>query len=194
MPAVATARYALNNSPYYGDICAHWQIGEKWLLCVVDGLGHGEEAEKAARAAIDYVDLHRGQPLQEIFTGGDAALRHTRGVVMGIAEVDPVSGSVTYAGIGNIRIVVFGDKLLHLSNRYSILGAGIKAPPLEAAPYRKGDLVVMYTDGIKENVDLLRYNPGMNGDIQKLAEAILEDYGVTTDDAAVLVFREEVTA
>jgi len=52
----------------------------------------------------------------------------------------------------------------------------------------------MYTDGISENVDLLRYNPGMNRDIQKLAEAILEDYGLTTDDAAVLVFREEVTA
>ena len=52
----------------------------------------------------------------------------------------------------------------------------------------------MYTDGIKENIDLRRYNLGMNRDVQKLAEAILKDYGLTTDGAAVLVFREEVTA
>ena len=42
---VAIAKRALNDDPYCGDECSYWKTDKKTVLCVADGLGHGEHAE-----------------------------------------------------------------------------------------------------------------------------------------------------
>jgi len=52
-----------------------------------------------------------------------------------------------------------------------------------------GDLVIMFTDGIKELIALSRYDEELRADGALLAEKIIEDWGKETDDAAVLIYR-----
>ena len=47
----AMAKLSLCGDPYCGHETACWKRGGKITLCIVDGLGHGEHAEKAAKAA-----------------------------------------------------------------------------------------------------------------------------------------------
>jgi len=179
--------------PHCGDQAAAWKSGQKTTLCMIDGLGHGKWAEKAAIAALDFIKWRRSKPLPEIFAGCDKALYKTRGVAMGIAVVDAAAGTLTYAGIGNTRAMIAGTdpdggRTHRFSSNYGIIGGGYKTLTPETMPFEAGDLLIMYTDGLPELVDMAKYDGDFRADPDRLAERILADYGRKTDDAAVLVF------
>lgn len=188
---VGIAKHALGGDVYNGDQCACWRRGSRITLCVVDGLGRGLYAEQAAKAAVAYVAGHLGEPLADIFAGCDAALRRTRGAAMGIGVVDADAQSVTYAGINNTVCMVAGDKTVHLRGSPGIVGGRFRHLTPETVPLAVGDLVVLYTDGLKTNIQLSGYPDLAHADVQTLAERILQDWGREDDDAAVLVFRYE---
>ena len=185
---VAIAQRAFLDDPHNGDQCAYWQSGPNIMLCVVDGLGHGKDAEDAAKAAVDYVGSHLSDPLPAIFAGCDSAIRHTRGVAMGLAVINEDTETLTFAGIGNTRLLIIGKKRVALSSDPGIVGGGYKAIYPETQPKISGDLVVMYTDGLQERTDMSDYGATLVADIQLLAERLLKDWGGETDDAAVLIF------
>jgi len=60
---VGIAKRALDDDPYCGDECGARESNGKIILCIADGLGHGEFAERAARAAVDYVLKHHSEPI-----------------------------------------------------------------------------------------------------------------------------------
>jgi len=191
---LAITKRAFLGETHCGDECAYWQESSKVTLCIVDGLGHGEHAERAAKAAVEYIAGHLGEPLADIFAGCNRAIRRTRGVAMGIAVVDEDAETLTYAGIGNTRAVIVQSarSLVCLSSNYGIVGGGYRKLTVETVDLHPGDLVILASDGIKERCDLLAYGDALRGDVQQLAERILHDWGRETDDAAVLVFRSEV--
>jgi len=229
MPVTIAKRAFPGDPQHCGDECAYWHSGGKTTLCVVDGLGHGEQAQRAAQAAVDYVAHHLAQPLVDIFAGCDLALRRTRGVAMGIAVIivgggkdedeneNKDAGTLTYAGIGNTRAMIVRSEhpivqlddnydivrrasniqhpvpstVVRLSSNYGIVGGGYGRLSPETAPLGPGDLVVLYTDGIPELMDILDYDAALRADVGQLAEKILQDWGRGTDDAAVLVFKSE---
>ncbi len=194
---VAIAKRALNHDPYCGDECGYWQSGSKTTLCVVDGLGHGEHAESAAKAAVQYVGHHLAQSLDDLFAGSNQALRNTRGVAMGTTVIDEDAGTLTYAGIGNTRALIVGEphsentdgRTVILSSNYGIVGGGYKTLSSETVPLRAGDLVILYTDGVEETIGVSGYDDALRANLQRLAERIIQDWGCETDDAAVLIFR-----
>jgi len=177
--------------PHCGDDAGCWQSGAKVVLCVVDGLGHGKGAEQAAKAAMEFVGRHYYEPLLEIFTCCDKALRHTRGVAMGIAVVDTEAAALSYAGIGNIRAIVMvaGQKKVSLTNNYGIVGGGYRKLTSETVPFTAGEVLILATDGIRENIDVSGCEDSLKADVQRLAEKIVQDWANKTDDIAVLVFR-----
>jgi len=185
---IATVKHALDNAPYCGDECGYWEYGAKTTLCIVDGLGHGKDAEIAAKAAVNYIACHRSESLQEIFTGCDRELRGTRGAAMGIAVIDEKKGELTYAGIGNTRVIVENSKTFRLDSDYGIIGGGFKKLIPETLAIGKGALVIMFTDGVEELVDISRYDL-ISGDVYELAEKIITDWRIERDDAAVMVYR-----
>ena len=183
------AQHALNGNRHCGDQGGYWQNDGKTTLCMIDGLGHGEYAEIAAKAALDYVADHRSEPLRDIFAGCDSAIRHTRGTAMGIAVVDKDAGSLTYVGVGNTRAMIVGEKTLRLRSSQGIVGGGYRTLLPETVPLEAGDLVFMFTDGLPEALDVSGYDGALRTDLPRLAQKILQDWRRKTDDAMVLVSR-----
>ena len=79
------------------------------LLLVVDGLGHGLGAATAAQEAIRIFRSNSQHSPARIVEAAHAALRSTRGAVIGIAEIDLSQKLVRYAGVGNISGVIVSD-------------------------------------------------------------------------------------
>jgi len=197
---VGAAGRPLKGDSHCGDQFGHWRRGKRTTLCVVDGLGHGEYAQKAAKAAIEYVAYHLSRPLPEIFSGCNREISNTRGVAMAIAVIDEDEQTLTYAGVGNTRAMIVRNeltgetksKVLHLMSSYGIVGGGYKSLLPETVRFGLGDLVAMFTDGVEDMIDLSGYDEVLRTDVQILAERLIEDWGRDTDDAAVLIFTSEV--
>ena len=189
--SIAMAKRSYFNDPHCGDETSYWQAGSSVMLCVVDGLGHGEHAETAAKAAIAYVGDHLSESLPDIFAGCDAALRSTRGAVMGITVIDRAASTLTYAGIGNTQIRIIGEAAGRVGSDSGIIGGGYRRLSPRTVPIAPGELVIMFTDGVANRLDVSTYDGSVQSDLQQLADRIIEDWARKTDDAAVLIFRYE---
>lgn len=162
------------------------------LLAAVDGIGHGEEAANAAKAATSILKAGTNEPVISLVGQCHEKLRPTRGVVMSLASIDISHGMMTWLGIGNVKGVLMradarnGNGPETLLLRGGVVGAQL--PPLQATvlPISRGDTVYFVTDGVRsEFVDSLttRENP------QRAADRILDQFRSGNDDALVLVAR-----
>lgn len=172
-----------------GDVCACWEQEQKLYLFLADGLGHGEFARFAALAALASVRQHPPAPLPTIFAQCDRDIQETRGVAMGLAVIDPATQTATFCGVGNIRVLLLGDRPRHFSCSYGIVGAGFKSLAMETLAFAPGDHLILSSDGILEHFMAPDPRPGQPWSARTLAEAILAEWGIATDDAAVLVCR-----
>lgn len=197
MPRTSEYEYAVAGRPLRGerqsgDAALVQAVDGGVLVAVVDGLGHGDEAAAAAKAAIAVLREHAGEPLAALVQRCHGRLRLTRGVAMVLAAVDSATGQLHWIGIGNVEAVLFAarqdpsrDKLW-LTNRCGVVGYRLPAVNTRSAPIHPGDLLVVATDGIDEG---FACDAGCDGTPGDLARAILERHGKASDDALVLVLR-----
>lgn len=185
---VAVASRPIGGATANGDGWLVREDGGRLLIALADGLGHGEEAARAAQKAVAYIEQHRRQSLTEIMQGCNEEVRDTRGIVLGLARLDPKAGTLTYAGIGNTGIRVTARATARPISLSGIVGYTVRKVREESFPCAPGDLIVMYTDGISERFDaddLLRHEQ----DLVKLVETILSEFGRENDDATVIAVR-----
>ena len=185
----AMAKRSYRGNPHCGDEYACWEEAGKTTLCIIDGLGHGEHAEAAAKAALHYVGEHLSESLDQIFSGCDDEILHTRGVAMGIAVIDQQQATLIYGGIGNTVARIMGGDAMRFTSDPGIVGGGYKRFSPQPARLSLGQLVVMYTDGIADKLDISGYGADIQDDLSKLAAAIIADCGQDTDDCAVMIYR-----
>ena len=146
---------------------------------------------------MDYVGGHLDASLEQLFAGCDQALRHTRGVAMGVVVADLDARTATHAGIGNTRAVLVSRSTsteVRLTSNPGIVGGGYKRLSPQSLTVEAGDLLLLYTDGVPEFIDLDHLGDALRSDVQALADRILQEWALETDDAGVLVLRfEDVT-
>jgi len=162
------------------------------LIAAIDGLGHGEEAANAAKAATAVLRQEVNSPIISTVERCHEKLRTTRGVVMSLASVDPVHGMMTWLGVGNVQGVLMrccpkgGTAKEILLLRGGVVGGQLPALQAAVLPVFKGDTLVFVTDGVRsEFVESLTTLESP----QRAAERILKRYQSGTDDALVLVAR-----
>jgi phosphoserine phosphatase RsbX len=177
------------------------QSGDRHLICsrqdgilvaAVDGLGHGDSAAAAAKAATSIIEKHADEPIISLMRLCDEELRFTRGVVLSLASIDVPHGMMTWLGVGNIQGVLVrpgvqtGNVQEVLMLRGGVVGAQL--PPLQAAvlSVSPGDTLVFATDGVRDQ--FMQSLLGMESP-QRAADRILERYYTGNDDALVLVVR-----
>ena len=172
-----------------GDLALVKPFPRGVLGAVIDGLGHGPEAARAARAARKTLGDGAGQTVERLLQRSHVRLARTRGAVMSVACFDS-GGTMTWLGVGNVE-----GRLLRLEDGVTWealpLFAGIvgyRMPPLQSIslPLRRGDVVILATDGIRSDFAAPK-NPSASA--EAIARRILDEDGIDTDDALVLVAR-----
>ena len=161
-----------------------------FLLALVDGVGHGTEAARAAEIAVAVLERDPQAQVTVLLTRCHESLRPTRGAAMTIASFDLASHESTWAGVGNVEALLFRADPAQGSRVWSpvlvggILGSGrprIVESRTRVSPH---DTLVFVTDGIDKPF-LHTVDPG--GPPQITANRILRECSTATDDAVVLI-------
>jgi anti-sigma regulatory factor (Ser/Thr protein kinase) len=183
----AAVSVAKPGEPVCGDAwSAHVDAGGRTLF-MVDGLGHGSEAALAANEAVRQFQRSRGAAPQEIVHAVHGALRPTRGGAVAVARIHWGSGSIEFAGLGNIAAAVVGAGAPPRRMVSHNGTAGHSARKIQAFHYPAGDgVVVLHSDGIGSRWTLDRY-PGLAVAHPMLIAGVLyRDHARGRDDATVL--------
>jgi phosphoserine phosphatase RsbX len=186
------AKFVLPGQGESGDhhlVCCN-RIGV--LIAAIDGIGHGEEAANAAKAAVAILKAAADEPVISMLERCHEGLRTTRGVVVSLASIDPEHGMMTWLGVGNVQGVLMRDGAKNGCVQETLLlrggVVGSQMPALQAAvlPIAKGDTLVFVTDGIRGE-----FAEGLSAleSPQRAADKILKRYCRGNDDALVLVAR-----
>jgi hypothetical protein len=184
---IGIARAAFNAADLCGDLAAAWSRDGHHVLALADGLGHGADAFAAADQAIGYIGRNLSEEPLALFHGMNLALGPTRGAAVGVAAVDAKAARLTYAAVGNTRAAIFGWRTVRLDGFSGIVGGGYRRLASQTTPFRAGDHLVMWTDGVDERLalDLSETNGGDTAD--GVAGTLLDRFAIGNDDACVLV-------
>ena len=175
-----------------GDLHLVQAFEQGALLAVVDGLGQGEEAAVAARAAVHIFAEHAAEPVIPLVQRCHGALAQTRGVVATLASINARDRTVTWLGVGNVEgRRIRADQRASYPTESVLLRSGFlgyQLPALQAnvAPLGAGDLLVLATDGVGPDF-AVEARPAHSPRV--IADRIVERCFKGSDDALVLVAR-----
>lgn len=175
-----------------GDLHVIKSFDHGVLLAVIDGLGHGDEATAAARAAAEILEQNAHGSIISLIRLCHAALTQTRGAVMTVASLNALENTVTWLGVGNVegRLLRVDDGNSHpcesVLMRKGLVGLQLPALQAGVLTLAAGDLLIFATDGIHAG-----FEQGCNraGPPQQIAEHILKQHFKGTDDGLVLTAR-----
>jgi anti-sigma regulatory factor (Ser/Thr protein kinase) len=176
--------------------------GRTLTLALVDGLGHGPLAAQAAAAALAAFAARPADAPAGIVAAMHAALRHTRGAAVGVAQLgDPTPCHVRFAGLGNIAglAAAGGGEVRRLVSIAGITGHGDAARRIRefTVELPTPPTVALHSDGIASSgwpaasVPPWPLLPGIHPAVA--AALLCRDHARRTDDAAVLVGRLAVS-
>jgi anti-sigma regulatory factor (Ser/Thr protein kinase) len=183
---VATRSYRF--LPENGDAFLIKQWERYALVGVIDGLGHGQFAQRAAQTARQYLEHHYDQPLDSLFRGVGRACRATRGVVMALARFDLDRQKLTLASVGDIEVRLIGNpERFNFTVRRGIVGLNAPNPVPSEHPWTSNTLLVMHSDGLRTRWTWDEFSDVARAAPQVIARRLLEKLGKLDDDATVLV-------
>lgn len=189
---IGISQHSLHDDPACGDVWSLAIDGPRISVLVIDGLGHGEDAEVAARAGEVEFQRRPFDSAEQIFDDMHHAMRGTRGGAAAVVQFDAGSGGLRFVGIGNIgATLIEGDKTRGLVSHPGIVGLQFrKAQAFEHAG-AQGQLLVMFSDGLQSRWNLRDY-PGLIYRHPAIIAAVLHrDFCRGRDDVTVLVITLE---
>lgn len=173
-----------------GDAWTYRQDGDRTVLMLVDGLGHGWQAAEAAQEAVSTFRKCGDRPPREILERLHDSLKKTRGAAAGIAEIRSSEKTITYAGVGNTVAVVLGTRVSRtfVSHNGTL---GLAAPRIQEfrADWPEGGILVMHSDGLQSKWDLSSYSGLLARHSAVIAGALFRDFRRQRDDASVVVVK-----
>lgn len=173
-----------------GDSWGVEQQRGRCLIMLVDGLGHGPEAARAAQAAVRTLRENSTHPPLRLVEAAHTALRGTRGAALAVAELE-FSRSVKFAGIGNIAgVILNGEQKSHFTSYNGIVGHKYATIRDFVYSWSHEALMILHSDGLGSRWDLEVY-PGLSGRHPSLIAGVLyRDFQRGYDDVTVLVIKE----
>src|SRR5436190_24192202 len=175
-----------------GDLHLVKPLVDGALVAVVDGLGHGDEAIAVAKIAVKILDDQADQSVITLVKLCHDALIETRGVVLTLASFNTLDATMSWLSVGNVAgFFLRADTKAMPPSETALLRGGVvgyQLPPLRASviAVAPGDLLILYTDGIRNGFD-----PSIliGGSPQKIADRVMSQHFKGNDDGLVLVVR-----
>ncbi len=178
--------------------------GDGWLLeasgdyrtvMVVDGLGHGPNAARAARAATEAFATHPSATPGALMKICHGALAATRGAAGAVARIAPAKKHGSFAGVGNItgRVETTGERR-QLVSHSGTLGHVMRRVQEFEFDFPAGALLILHSDGLATRWSSEDY-PGLLGKHAGLIAGVLyRDHNRGTDDVTVVVLKNSAHA
>ncbi|MGQ0680319.1 MAG: SpoIIE family protein phosphatase [Actinomycetota bacterium] len=188
----AVVSKALPGEDNSGDLGFVQTIPGGAVIAVIDGLGHGPEAAKAAERAMFTVRDCAAEALERIMTECHEALKGTRGAVITLVRVDQLQDRLTWFGVGNVEGRIWpADPSHNLLRQAPPLRGGVighNLPPLipSSTSISRGDIVIITTDGVDNSFN---EEFRLEGTAQQIADDLMDRYWTAKDDALILVAR-----
>jgi anti-sigma regulatory factor (Ser/Thr protein kinase) len=187
-----------------GVVCVpqagEWNCGDAWSVIrtsdglqavVVDGLGHGVEAARAADEALRVVRECKGWPPARTIEAAHGPLRSTRGAAIAVAEIVASQRIVRFAGVGNISGTIVargGSKSLTSYN--GTVGVALRKVREFTYAWSDDSCLVMHSDGLTSRARTDAY-PGLAERHPAIVAGVLfRDAYRGRDDATVLAVRQ----
>ncbi len=176
-----------------GDAFVVKRWAESALVGIIDGLGHGQFAHRAAQAARQYVEGHFDRPLDQIFRGVGRACRATRGVVMALARFDWERGRLAFASVGNIEVRIFPhSEPFHFFIRRGVIGLNAPNAVVTEHPWLPEHMLVLHSDGLRTRWGWKDFPRLADQPATTLAREFLRLLAKEEDDATVIVVKNVI--
>ncbi|HEY5675771.1 MAG TPA: ATP-binding protein [Myxococcales bacterium] len=190
---IGAACQPLQSEHACGDAWACRAAAARTRLLVVDGLGHGPLAASAAQVALQAFAGTDALPGPEAVVHAlHAALRPTRGAALAVAELDMVSRTLRFCGVGNIAGLLQDPASAGrgLVSHNGIGGHEARRIQEFSARWPAGGILVLHSDGITSHWTL-KGDSGLrarHGGV--IAGVLFRDFRRASDDATVVVLKE----
>src|SRR5262245_54771719 len=170
-----------------GDAWMVAQQAECCLVLVAEGLGDGPAAADAAQAVVQACRQHSTRTPEELLAIAHAAAQGTRGVAVGLAQIDTAAQVIRFAGVGNIAGVVWtATESRGLASHNGIVGHDMSRRQAFTYPWSPDAVVVLHSDGLQTRWRLDAY-PGLARRHPSLIAGVLyRDFSRQRDDVTVL--------
>lgn len=160
------------------------------LAMLVDGLGHGPDAARAADEAVRVARAAAALPPARIIEAAHGALLPTRGAALAVAEIVPSERIVRYAGIGNISgVIATAQGTKSMASHHGTVGHQMRKVQEFIYPWSSDASLIMHSDGIMTRWHLDAYPGLLTHHPALLAGVLYRDFARGRDDATVLVFH-----
>jgi anti-sigma regulatory factor (Ser/Thr protein kinase) len=190
---IGAACQPIANEHLCGDAWECRMTATRTRLLLVDGLGHGPLAARAAQVAVEAFAGTDALPGPEAIVHAlHGALRPTRGAALAVAELDLVSRTLRFCGVGNVAGVLQdpAGAARGLVSHNGIAGHEARRIQEFVIRWPAGALLVAHSDGITAHWSLSDQSGLRMRHAGVIAGVIFRDFRRPSDDATVVVLRE----
>ncbi len=191
----STYSVAAINIPYPGELVSGdgfcvIQKDQHISVIMVDGLGHGVNANKAAIEAVSAFQNSSDESVDLLMERIHGRLKSTRGGAVFL--INSESGNINYTGLGNIRAVVLGSsKFKTLISQNGTAGVQMRKHKVLHEQWGDYSYLIMHSDGIHARWDLSLYPGILMRHPAIIAGILFRDFIRGTDDASILVIGRQ---
>lgn len=171
-----------------------WQVrqnSDSLEIFVIDGLGHGVLANKAALEAVDVFEQSPHLSLEMLIQSVHGRLKATRGGAVFALKV--LGQMVEYSGVGNIRALI-DNRGNHkaLISQNGTAGLQIRAAKALNQNWDGQGYIIVHSDGLGSRWSIFDY-PGLFSKHPAIVAGVLyRDHDRRTDDVTVVVARKNI--
>lgn len=172
-----------------GDLAFVIEFDAYLLVAMVDVSGHGHNANKLGLVAKNYITDHASKDIVGLMKGLHTALVGTLGAAVGFFLVNIETETFQYVSVGNINASrCVGESWKGLS-RDGILGHRMPGIYLQNGVLKNGDIFLLWTDGLSQNIDTKIIKSHAYESAEKIAHDFVVEFGKKHDDASCIILK-----
>jgi len=160
------------------------------FMALIDALGHGLAASRVAQQSIRVLKESWSEDLTATIQHLHEELQGSEGAAGALCMVEVETRKVRYLGVGNTVVRTIGPQGSQLYSAAGTLGHQMRTPREQKIALGARDLLVLYSDGVKEQFEFDDYPQYRYQKSCIIAKAIVERFGKRHDDAGCIVLKQ----
>lgn len=158
------------------------------FFCLIDTLGHGEEAHEVTKIALAVIENNYQNSMIDIIEKCHIHLKGKRGAAIALGRIDIQKNIFKHISVGNIETRIYSS--VKTKNPFYFNGTvGLIYRNIYESQYQfcEDSCIVMYSDGISSKFELDALS--LRKSAQEIAHHIFKNFVRKHDDATVLVLK-----